>query len=480
MNKYILFISSFLLFMFSCNSPSKLEDDHMFNYPLCKEIEQLPKDDYKSQINIVDKYLKIADRDGYDEGKAHCYIYLANFKINIGEFNSANALLKEASEILQNSKNSALKANLYNAYALLNYRMNFISRFALGYNDKAIFYIKKCNKEEWKMYQLDKIYQVRADFFATNEKTDSALVYLHKALVNYSTPLNRIRTKASLVELYLVSGKLDSAGAYVEQIQKTIKDIKGQKEIHVYAYNVSGRYYTEANQYVMAEKVFKEALKIDSIITNNHLTPFLYYNLQELYKKNGERKKELYYADLFQKSNEKMYKDRDKAMNPVQDNLILNIKESEALKLKSIRISIGLLCLLIVVIAFLSYRYIKILKFRKGMLRTETESLKVKVHDKQLDEVIELAKKNDPVFLVKFSEVYPNFISELQKINPNLESSEIMFCAMIRLNFSSKEIANYMFIQHSSAQKRKSRLRKKLNIPSDIDMYIFFSNLDGN
>ncbi|WJJ99630.1 helix-turn-helix transcriptional regulator [Elizabethkingia anophelis] len=49
---------------------------------------------------------------------------------------------------------------------------------------------------------------------------------------------------------------------------------------------------------------------------------------------------------------------------------------------------------------------------------------------------------------------------------------------MIKLNFSSKEIANNTFIQHKSVQQKKHRLRKKLNVPTDQDLYVFFQDLD--
>lgn len=52
---------------------------------------------------------------------------------------------------------------------------------------------------------------------------------------------------------------------------------------------------------------------------------------------------------------------------------------------------------------------------------------------------------------------------------------------MIWLGFSSKEIAQYTFVEHRSVQNKKNRLRKKLNISSDVDLYLFFKNLsDGH
>ena len=90
---------------------------------------------------------------------------------------------------------------------------------------------------------------------------------------------------------------------------------------------------------------------------------------------------------------------------------------------------------------------------------------------------MEMAKRNDPEFLSYFKEVYPGYIDQLLAINPNLENSELIFCAMLKLHFSSKEIANYTLVQHRTIQQKKYRIRKKMNIPTETDIYVFFDNI---
>ncbi|WP_144281567.1 helix-turn-helix transcriptional regulator [Chryseobacterium echinoideorum] len=92
-------------------------------------------------------------------------------------------------------------------------------------------------------------------------------------------------------------------------------------------------------------------------------------------------------------------------------------------------------------------------------------------------ELFWLAKINDPSFLVKFIKVYPDFCNKIFTLYPNILNSELAFCAYIKLNFSTKEIANYTFVTKKAVQVRKSRLRKKFNIPSNEDLYIWFKKL---
>ncbi|ULT23681.1 hypothetical protein KUH03_31670 [Sphingobacterium sp. E70] len=83
--------------------------------------------------------------------------------------------------------------------------------------------------------------------------------------------------------------------------------------------------------------------------------------------------------------------------------------------------------------------------------------------------LIALAKNNNAEFLALFNEIYPEFVASLKTINPRIRSSELEFCAMTFLNFSTKNIAQYTFVTVRAVQVRKNRLRKKLNIASDMD-----------
>ncbi|ROI05205.1 hypothetical protein EGI16_07315 [Chryseobacterium sp. G0240] len=136
----------------------------------------------------------------------------------------------------------------------------------------------------------------------------------------------------------------------------------------------------------------------------------------------------------------------------------------------------SIVTLLSVIIFILLYRHNRVLRKRKNIFKSEALSLKSKIND-SFDELVSLAKKNDSTFLTRFQEIYPDFCPKLLEINPKLGASELAFCAMIKLNFTSKEIAEYTFIQHKSVQQKKHRLRKKLNVPSDQELFIFFDTL---
>jgi DNA-binding CsgD family transcriptional regulator len=88
--------------------------------------------------------------------------------------------------------------------------------------------------------------------------------------------------------------------------------------------------------------------------------------------------------------------------------------------------------------------------------------------------LIELVKNNDPGFLFAFEQAYPEFSSRLLEINPQLSKPEIEFCALLKLNLSTKEIARLKFIETRTVQNKKYRIRKRFNIPTSVDIYNWF------
>lgn len=65
------------------------------------------------------------------------------------------------------------------------------------------------------------------------------------------------------------------------------------------------------------------------------------------------------------------------------------------------------------------------------------------------------------------------FYNSLLKRYPNLSKTEVKLCSLIRLNLDNHDIATLQNVDVSSVYKSRYRLRKKLNITSDIDLDTF-------
>ncbi|WP_019943900.1 ligand-binding sensor domain-containing protein [Dyadobacter beijingensis] len=73
-----------------------------------------------------------------------------------------------------------------------------------------------------------------------------------------------------------------------------------------------------------------------------------------------------------------------------------------------------------------------------------------------------------------FDSVHSNFLIALKEKYPNLTANELKMSAYLRMNLSSKEIAQLMNISLRGVEVSRYRLRKKLQLPTEVNMFNFF------
>jgi len=78
-------------------------------------------------------------------------------------------------------------------------------------------------------------------------------------------------------------------------------------------------------------------------------------------------------------------------------------------------------------------------------------------------------------FKLHFEEVNPGFFYNLHQKFPTLTQSELKLCAYYRINLDTKEIARLLNVTNAAIQKGRHRLRKKMDIPSEIEISDFMS-----
>jgi DNA-binding CsgD family transcriptional regulator len=78
-------------------------------------------------------------------------------------------------------------------------------------------------------------------------------------------------------------------------------------------------------------------------------------------------------------------------------------------------------------------------------------------------------------FKLHFEEVNPGFFYNLHEKYPALTQSELKLCAYYRINLDTKEIARILNVTNAAIQKGRHRLRKKMDIPSEIEISDFMS-----
>ena len=90
--------------------------------------------------------------------------------------------------------------------------------------------------------------------------------------------------------------------------------------------------------------------------------------------------------------------------------------------------------------------------------------------DKHLDEDWE-------IFSNHFDTVHTDFTKHLKQAHPELTSNEIKLCINLRMNLSTKEIAQLMNISIRGVEVGRYRLRKKLGLTSETNFYDYLMKI---
>ncbi len=80
-------------------------------------------------------------------------------------------------------------------------------------------------------------------------------------------------------------------------------------------------------------------------------------------------------------------------------------------------------------------------------------------------------------FKLYFEQTNQNFYAHLAEIAPDLTSTELKLCSLIKLNMNIKETASVLNIEPTSVKTARHRLRKKLKLEQGQDLTVFIRQL---
>ncbi|NML68999.1 hypothetical protein HHL23_04215 [Chryseobacterium sp. RP-3-3] len=465
-----------LFIIISCSQISPYHHTEDFDQPLIQQNNDMNSSgNFEALVKLNGEYFKKAGKIGYEEGKGLCLLNIANVNSTEGDYERAHILLDKAGESLKHSKNNFHRAKFYDSYAHYYSHLKQYDK-AIIYSDSAMHALKKAPDSELKKKLLPRIYTNRGAYFAWKGQLGNSLKNFHKgnALEKsaYSTCM--------IAQYHLYTERLDSAGIYALRAEEMMNHQKTPDVEKLWIYYTVGYYNNEIDHYDEAEKMLKNALQmsIKTRLTYSFHIKDIYKALADLYKKKKDKEKSFYYLSKYLEEDNRLNESRFAAINKTADTFISEAKKEVDQRENDLWI-MGILSFVILSVSGLYTRKkIHLLRLKKKSMKTETDTLKNRVYEKKLQEVTELAKKNDSSFLMKFKELNPEFIRRLLTINPDLENSELAFCGLLKLHFTSREIADYTFVQHKSIQQKKYRIRKKLNIEGDQDIYEFFDHIE--
>lgn len=438
---------------------------------------------YKEAIVLNQKLIKESDKLDYKEGVSKGNLYLGSLFSTLGKYEQSLAYLDKAKKIAEEINDKYLLASV-----LLENARNYEQ---MGFHKQAINISKKTEKMASSIKQkydresilLYSYSELMSNYYALNIP-DSAYYYLIKS---YKIEMSSYNLSALVYHHMNYTKQKDSVEYYLARNQKVLDNQPELVFERALLDNLWGDFYTSEKKYQLALdhylKSISNGLKSQATteITNS------YKGISNAYEHLGKINESKEFLV-------KYYNYKDSLANSkkhiIDTSLQMVIEErDEAMKTSRRHMIIGIFIIFVIVcgvVYVLVRRQIKqkqdfdekLMNEHKRLKNTETETNELKqLVNPAFNEVVQLAKSNSPEFPIRFKQVYPEFCKRLLEINPDLQTADLRFCALISLNFSTKDIAEYTFVSPRSVQSKKYRLRKKLKLDSEADIYLFMSNL---
>ncbi|SFU18674.1 Y_Y_Y domain-containing protein [Algoriphagus locisalis] len=111
-------------------------------------------------------------------------------------------------------------------------------------------------------------------------------------------------------------------------------------------------------------------------------------------------------------------------------------------------------------------------KIKEELMAENQETLDTKKVIRLINEV-ERSEDDWDRFAVHFDHVHSDFLTKLKEKFPSLTANELKLCAFLKMNLSSKEIADLMSISLKAVEVGRYRLRKKLMINTEVNLHDF-------
>lgn len=439
---------------------------------------------FKEGIIANQKIIEQCKKIGYKKGVGNAYLNIANFLSYGAQYKESLKHLELAEKNLIAADDPYLKCLLYIEYGKVYAFLNLYET-SLSYYNKAIFISSKIKNKKQKRKSQHYVYACKADNFTHLARYDSMYFYFLKSYHLDPDPI----TAFNIADYFIRYKKqqIDSADYYLKVAIHTLEQKKYEPYQKLTVMLGFGKYHHEKQNYPEALDYYFKALSIAKQIKKDDERRNLYQLISKTYKASNNEIESANYQLKYSALNDSLLSEDKKALITSVDKLMKD-KESEKKEIEN-RSDMTIVLISISVMVALGtgyYLYERKKKEKETVIRKQKEEINQKEIEKRnlehkvndsFDEVLQLARKNDPAFLARFKEVYSEFCENILNKYPEMSNSELTFCAYLKLNFSTKEIANYTFVTPKAVEIRKNRFRKKMNISSTENLYVWIAKI---
>lgn len=483
--KYLYFFLIPCIFFGQNNSEKIKKIDN-----LLKISRQLSYSNSEHSIKKAQKAIKLAEKEKYAQGIAEAYNIIAYTLFYLRIHKESLYYAKKGEKYIPED-NYVQKADLRSVLGDICMELGLYDEAEKEFRQK-LHLSDKIVKKNTKIIYICDSYSQMGFLYAKKDNIDSSNCYYKKSLQNYSLSKVNIIDFSNYSEVYVGLGlnfikmkKLDSAELYINKSFEILENHHiSIKDYSLYALGILAK---EKKQYEKALYFFFESIKDEKKINPKVDINNLYKNVAEIYSAMHHFEKEKEFLKKSIKQKDSIEIERNKSIEFVLKNLINTEQQENEKQQRNIYLFSSIISIIILFSFCIGYVLMandtkekerKLLEKEQVISEKEEETIHLqKKINESFEEVIYLAKENNPEFFTRFKEIYPEFVDKLLVLFPNLRTSELTFCAFLFLNFSTKDIAEFTFTSPRTVQTRKYMIRKKLNIPSKTDIYVWIHNI---
>lgn len=364
-------------------------------------------------------------------------------------------------------------------------------------------------------------------------------IYLDSCRLYHSTNKSKIHKSYLDFErafLFKESGKYVEAIDIYENLIPWLEEKNPGYQVLVYTY--MGDAYRMMNDFSKSEDCYQTAL-ITSETYNSHIDfiPLVYKKLSELYFWRGDYKAAFQSISKSKVLDEKFFDSRSKNNRPlleildafrlekeaqkklIQEKKLAQLEHEE--KILFLQRTILMVCLIFVaLITIVFFRHIRTKYVAEKQLIQKKQELEIQKVNEMIEmknrelsaSTLKLIQKEEFItklkekiarngsdmniqdvkrlinnisasnqqnwkeFEARFIDVNKDFYCRLKAAYPKLTQGDLKLCALIKLNFSSKDMAKLMGISVESVHTTRYRLRKKLGLQREVNLTEYISN----
>ncbi|PZU83377.1 MAG: hypothetical protein DI529_12725 [Chryseobacterium sp.] len=362
--------------------------------------------------------------------------------------------------------------------SLMNtYSQNSLYDAAIKEFEKGMYILSKTNPDDNRtLFSKINLYFTINDVYVETKRPYKALDNLFQA----QKLIGKIKDSATKNEMQILNfsnvGQVytilnsDSAKYYAKKSMDIIPKGYENGPYMFSNYLTLGEVYRKEKKYETAYENYKNAEASKSVRLSLINQIILYKGLAETSKVLGRSEDYNKYNLLLKNAELSVAENKNKSLHNIISRKLLEDEN----KVKNILVISSLMIL----ICLMGLLYFKIKNQRLIIKEEESRENLQEKYDVINKDLILMLEKKDSTFMISFNKVFPSFTKKLLAINSTLVQSEIEFCAFLKLNLSSKEIARIKNIEPKTVQNKKNRIRKRLSIPQNTDIYHWFNNVD--